>query len=90
MEYLIRKAKLDDCSNIKDLIELSARKLSTQDYTPEQIERALQGAFGVDMQLIKDGTYFIVEDNEVIIGYGGWSYRKTLFGGDKQEARDFS
>lgn len=90
MQYTIRKANLDDCSNIEKLIALSARELSTQDYTPEQIEGALQGAFGVDTQLIRDGTYFLVEAKGVLIGCGGWSKRKTLFGGDKQETRNSS
>ncbi|MDE3056809.1 MAG: GNAT family N-acetyltransferase [Bacteroidota bacterium] len=90
MEYLIRKANLDDCKKIRKLIALSARELSAQDYTHEQIEGALQGAFGVDTQLIKDGTYFVVEVSKGIIGCGGWSRRKTLFGGDGQEKRDSS
>lgn len=51
MEYSIRKARLDDCPNIEKLIALSARALSNQDYTAEQIEGALQGAFGVDTQI---------------------------------------
>jgi GNAT superfamily N-acetyltransferase len=88
MEYTIRKAKLNDCASIEKLIALSARGLSAQDYTPEQIEGALQGAFGVDTQLIKDGTYFVVEAGSLMVGCGGWSRRKTLFGGDKREARD--
>ena len=88
MEYSIRKANLGDCANIEKVIALSARELSAQDYSPEQIEGALRGAFGVDTQLIKDGTYFVAEANGLIIACGGWSKRKTLFGGDKQETRD--
>jgi N-acetylglutamate synthase-like GNAT family acetyltransferase len=88
MEYTIRKAKMNDCPAIEKLIALSARGLSAQDYTPEQIEGALQGAFGVDTQLIKDGTYFVVEAEGLMVGCGGWSKRKTLFGSDKREARD--
>ena len=88
MQYSIRKANLDDCPSIENLIAVSARELSAQDYTPEQIEGALRGAFGVDTQLIRDGTYFVVEADAVIIGCGGWSKRKTLFGGDTQETRD--
>ena len=90
MELSVRKADLDDCSEIEELIALSARGLSKQDYSAEQIEGALQGAFGLDTQLIKDGTYFVVEEQDVIIGCGGWSKRKTLFGGDTREARDAS
>ena len=62
MQFIIRKAVLHDCQVIEELIKLSARGLSTNDYTPDQVEDALQGAFGVDTQLIKDGTYFVVED----------------------------
>jgi GNAT superfamily N-acetyltransferase len=73
---------------LQDLIARSARGLSTADYRSEQIEGALQGAFGVDSQLIEDGTYFVVEEDGVIVGCGGWSFRKTLFGGDKRRERD--
>ncbi len=86
--FTIRKAEIDDCTEIANLIALSARGLSAQDYTPEQIEGALQGAFGVDTQLIKDGTYFVVEAGGIVVGCGGWSRRKTLFGSDKRETRD--
>jgi GNAT superfamily N-acetyltransferase len=88
MEYTIRKAEMNDRPEIEKLIALSARGLSKQDYTPEQIEGALQGAFGVDTQLIKDQTYFVVEAGGQMVGCGGWSRRKTLFGGDKRETRD--
>jgi GNAT superfamily N-acetyltransferase len=88
MKYLIRIARLEDCPTIERLIALSARELSVQDYTPEQIEGALQGAFGVDTQLIKDETYFVAEENGVLVGCGGWSKRKTLFGGDNGEVRN--
>jgi len=83
----IRKATLDEREALQDLIARSARGLSA-DYRPEQVEGALQGAYGVDSQLITDGTFFVVEDNGVIVGCGGWSFRKTLFGGDKRAERD--
>ena len=88
MEFMIRKATLDDCPAIEKLVALSARGLSTEEYTPDQIEGALRGAFGLDTQLIKDGTYFVAEANGLLVGCGGWSKRKTLFGGDKHIARD--
>ena len=84
----VRNATLADRDVLRDLIARSARELSAADYRPEQVEGALQGAFGVDSQLILDGTYFVVEENGVIVGCGGWSYRKTLFGGDKRPERD--
>jgi GNAT superfamily N-acetyltransferase len=85
---VVRNATLEDRDVLRDLIARSARELSAADYRPEQVEGALQGAFGVDSQLIVDGTYFIVEESGAIVGCGGWSYRKTLFGGDKRPERD--
>src|SRR5215471_13922914 len=84
----LRKATLGDREFLRVLIDRSARELSQADYRVEQIEAALQGAFGVDSQLITDGTYFVVEDDTTIVGCGGWSYRRTLFGGDQRAQRD--
>jgi GNAT superfamily N-acetyltransferase len=84
----IRPATLADRDVLRGLIARSARGLSTADYRPEQVEGALQGAFGVDSQLINDGTYFVVEEAGDIVGCGGWSFRKTLFGGDQRRERD--
>ncbi len=42
---------------LRELIELSARGLSTGYYRAEQVEAALRGAFGVDTTLIEDQTY---------------------------------
>lgn len=38
----------------------------------------------MDDQLIEDGTYFVVEDESKIVGCVGWSYRKSLFGGNSE------
>ena len=62
------------------------RALSAGYYTPEQIESALVHVFGVDTQLIADGTYFVAELDGQLAGCGGWSKRKTLFGGDQAKA----
>lgn len=70
------------------LIEISVRTLQTHDYTPQQIDAALKLVFGVDTQLIADGTYFIVESPAGdIAACGGWSRRKTLYGGDQAIGR---
>jgi GNAT superfamily N-acetyltransferase len=84
----LRAATLEDREVLRELIDRSARELSKGDYRAEQVEGALQGAFGVDSQLIQDGTFFVVEEGAVIVGCGGWSYRRTLFGGDKRAERD--
>jgi GNAT superfamily N-acetyltransferase len=88
MSISLRKATPADVPLLQELIARSARGLSTDDYRPAQVEGALRGAFGVDSQLLKDQTYFVAEENGVIIGCGGWSYRATLFGGDARSERD--
>ena len=88
MAPTLRVAKLEDVPALEALIARSARSLCAPDYTPEQIEGALRGAFGVDTRLIRDGTYFVVESGGAILACGGWSFRKTLFGGDARVERD--
>jgi GNAT superfamily N-acetyltransferase len=76
-----RKATREDVGALKELIARSARDLARSDYTPDQIEAALVSAWGVDTQLIDDGTCFVGLADE-IVACGGWSWRRTLFGGD--------
>lgn len=56
-------------------------------YTPEQLASALVHVFGVDTRLIEDGTYYAVEDGGRLVACGGWSRRRTLFGGDQYATR---
>ncbi len=89
--YQLRLATTDDATSIRELIARSIRSLGADDYAPAQIEAALLGAFGLDTSLIRDQTYFVVaSDSGDIVGCGGWSKRKTLFGGDTREVRDDS
>jgi len=89
-EFRIRRATFDDVPALTHLIAASARGLSGDDYTPAQVEGALRGAFGVDSQLLRDGTYFVIESANRLAGCGGWSRRKTLFGSDARADRDAS
>jgi GNAT superfamily N-acetyltransferase len=86
--HKLRRATLADLPAIAPLIAASARELSKGDYTPEQIEGALRGAFGTDTQLIRDGSYFVIETEGRLAGCGGWSRRRTLFGSDARADRD--
>lgn len=87
MEFELRVALAADKEAIAQLIGESAHGLGPPFYSPEQIDAALQSAFGVDSQLIEDGTYFLAVRNGVIAGCGGWSYRATLFGSDREASR---
>ena len=89
----IRPATAADIPVLTVLIEASVRGLQSGDYTPAQIDGALRAVYGVDTQLIADGTYFVVESGPagaMIAGCGGWSKRKTLYGGDRYQAREDS
>ena len=88
MIFQIRTALVTDCSSIESLIAVSARKLGADDYSPEQIEAALNSAFGLDTQLITDQTYFIVESDRLSVACGGWSFREKLFGSDLEQSRN--
>jgi GNAT superfamily N-acetyltransferase len=99
----LRLAVPEDVPVLRELIDASVRGLQTQDYTPAQIEGALKTVFGVDSRLIADGTYIVAqaEPNAIertramnapsglmIVGCGGWSKRKTLYGSDHWTGRE--
>jgi GNAT superfamily N-acetyltransferase len=83
MDLTYRLATLADIPALEELIPLSARKLQAGFYSAAQIEGAIGTVFGVDSQLIRDGTYFVALDGERLVGCGGWSKRKTAYGGDR-------
>src|SRR5258708_8986981 len=83
----VRQAVAADIPILRELIEASVRGLQAQDYTPKQLESALKTVYGVDSQLIADGTYFVAEaeaseaeprtakSERFIVGCGGWGAR---------------
>lgn len=86
ISYSIQQAVPANIPALKQLISDSVRHLNAPDYTAQQIESALQHIYGVDSQLIEDGTYYVAVQNGRLIGCGGWSKRKTLYGGDQAKA----
>src|SRR5260370_23905298 len=91
----LRLAVPEDVPVLRKLIDTSVRGLQTQDYTPDQIEGALKTVFGVDSQLIADGTYIVAEANPnasestgaknvlpglMIVGCGGLSEPTSGYG----------
>jgi GNAT superfamily N-acetyltransferase len=81
----MRAATPDDIPVLQNLIERSGIGLSAGFYTPEQAHALTREVFGVDTQLIRDGTYFAIEDETRIVACGGWSKRSTPYGGDKHK-----
>ncbi len=83
VSYTIRLATLNDLPVLRALIEDSVWVLQANEYTDAQRRAAIKLVYGVDTQLIRDGTYYAVEIDRQIVACGGWSRRKTLFGGDQ-------
>jgi len=91
--FVVRLATTEDIPALRELIDQSVRVLQREDYSAEQLDAALGTAYGVDTQLIADGTYFVVEaagaaGEKVPVACGGWSMRKTLYGSDHGPYRD--
>ncbi|MEP6801763.1 MAG: GNAT family N-acetyltransferase, partial [Acidobacteriota bacterium] len=78
----IRRAGPGEVGALTDLLRASVRGLGNAEYSPRQLESALTHVFGVDTRLIEDGTYFVVEEEGQRLACGGWSRRRTLYGGD--------
>ena len=95
-QVVVRVAVPADIPRMREVIDASVRGLQPGFYTQEQIEGGLASIYGVDTQLIADGTYFIAEALasagrvEAVAGCGGWSKRKTLYGGDQFAGREDS
>jgi len=81
MDWTPRVALAEDVPALEALIPISVRTLQASHYNPAQIEAALGPVFGVDRQLIRDGTY-LVEHEAQVVCWGGWSRRASLYGGD--------
>jgi len=84
----LRVALAEDIEKLREIIRESVLGLSGRDYSLLQLESALRHLFGVDTRLIEDGTYYVVEAEGRPVACGGWSRRRTLFGGDQYAHRE--
>jgi len=80
--YTHRIATEADLPALHALMARAIDQLQSDFLTPEQVS-ASRHVMGLDSQLVKDGTYILIETEDgTIAGCGGWSYRSTLYGGD--------
>lgn len=87
MSLTLRLAVPDDMPALRELMNTAIAEL-LKDFLPPDGVAASFEIMGLDSQLVADGAYFIVEDDGVLAGCGGWSRRATLFGGDHSAGRD--
>lgn len=85
----LRPAVAADIPALERLIDASVRELSREHYTLEQVESGLRHVFGVDTRLVADRTYYVVSAPDgALVAAGGWSRRRTLYGGDQMKGAD--
>lgn len=85
---VIRTAKVIDVNRIEKVMTLSMMELGKGHYSNEQIQSSCKYICVPDKQIITDGTYYVVEDeNKIMIGCGGWSFRNTLYAGPEKETK---
>ncbi|MEM6935877.1 MAG: GNAT family N-acetyltransferase [Pseudomonadota bacterium] len=80
-DIAIRPALPQDQPAINDLIRRATLALASDDYSPLQLEGALDSVLALDEMLIDDGTYYVLEVDGKIAACGGWSARETSLKG---------
>lgn len=80
-DFTYRVAAESDLEALDQLIERAIASLQDDFLSPEQV-KASRLVMGLDTQLVRDGTYFMIERGDTLVGCGGWSWRSTLYGGD--------
>ena len=73
----IRTARLEELPALHALMELAIGNLLKPFLNEAEIASS-RTIMGLDSQLVKDGTYFVVEEAGALAGCGGWSRRATL------------
>jgi len=85
-ELTIRLAELADLPNLR-IIMAAAIGQNLKPFLPDELIRSSERIMGLDTTLVEDGTYWIVYAGGEPAGCGGWSRRKTLYGGDHSDGR---
>jgi len=83
----VRVARLDELAALNALMELAIAELLKPFLNAAEIASS-RAIMGLDSQLVRDGTYFVVEEDGALAGCGGWSRRATMYGGDVSPGRD--
>ena len=86
----LRRAARADVAALERLIHRSIVELLGPQLGADELPLWLAHVFGVDTQLIDDGTYYVIEGDAadgggLIAAAGGWGGRATLYGGDARK-----
>jgi GNAT superfamily N-acetyltransferase len=81
----LRPAHHEETHKVADLMRRSAAGLSAGFYDEHQTQLAAEFLTVPDLDLIADGTFYVVEQDGQIVGCGGWSMRRKLFTGSTDQ-----
>ncbi|MFL6245933.1 MAG: GNAT family N-acetyltransferase [Thermoanaerobaculia bacterium] len=84
---MIRKAVRNDLPEIERIMRASMSDLGAQFYDEAQTASAVRFIAVADLNLIDDGTYFVIEEDGRLVACGGWSARAKLFSGPASQDR---
>ncbi len=85
MEPALRVATTADAVAVEALMKASAAALFPRFYDERQAASAVRYVAVVDLDLLADGTYFVVEHDGEPVACGGWSRRDKLYTGGNAE-----
>jgi GNAT superfamily N-acetyltransferase len=80
-EPVLRLARVEEADSIDALMKASTRDIFPTTYTAKQTASAMRYVSAVDVQLLRDGTYFVFETGGELVACGGWSKRAKLYSG---------
>lgn len=86
--FVIRKALARDVPEIERVMRESIAGISNRTYDEKQVESSLRFVAHLDRDLVNDQTYFVVENEGVVVGCGGWSKRGRLYAGSGSSEGD--
>src|SRR5262245_40568574 len=88
-EPVLRRAAADDAAEIEALMKESVAAIFPRYYDERQVASSLRYVAEVDVMLIRDGTYFVIESSDgELVGCGGWSRRDRLYTGSGESEAD--
>src|SRR5712691_4167615 len=87
-EPVLRVARIGDATAIDALMKQSATVILPLFYPQRQAESAARYVAQVDLMLLSDGTFFVLETGGEVVGCGGWSRRDRLYAGSGESAGD--
>jgi GNAT superfamily N-acetyltransferase len=90
MTAMLHVARLTDVAAIESIMRESLVHIGRQWYEPRQIESAVKHIAIADPQIIRDGTYYVIEEDAAVVACGGWSRREKLFAGSHDAGADDS